>query len=103
MQTRWFWVGAYYLSINFAIECPDWGSPLNLRVFCFDLAIRPLSAFHIASTWSAVGCCGNFVALFATFGNSHFHPDHLEFNPGEPYNASNRVSFSDFVGGYANR
>ena len=78
MQTRWFLTNPRYLAISVTLDGPDPENPNSLRVFCFDISLRPVLALHCASTWTAFGCCENFVFLITPFASFSFVSDHLD-------------------------
>ena len=88
MQTRWFVINRRYLSISVTLDGPGAENPEGLRVFCFDLSLRPILTAHCASTWSAFGACDNFVLLITSFASFSFVSDHLDTHSDFPDHAS---------------
>ena len=98
MQTRWFLINTRYLSVSLTLDGPDAENPEGLRVFCFDLSLRPILAAHCASTWSAFGACENFVFLVTSFASFSFASGHLDtYSEGFPAHASFSLLLSEGV------
>ena len=78
MLQRWFLIDFRYLSIWVTYETPVDPHDFVRARYLFDISLRPLVAFHIASVWNGFPRCVDFAIVITSFASMTIATDLLD-------------------------